>query len=117
MIELRLDSDRLFPAEPSVRSIARRLYEHVRSLPIVSPHGHTDPAWFSRNEPFADPATLLVVPDHYVFRMLYSKGIALEALGGDDRGEARRFDRAGRDRRGQRTEVCVPSVGASASWC
>jgi glucuronate isomerase len=81
MIEQRLASDRLFPVDPSTRSIARRLYEHVRALPIVSPHGHTDPAWFSENEPFADPSTLLVVPDHYVFRMLYSQGIALEALG------------------------------------
>jgi glucuronate isomerase len=79
--DLEFSSDRLFPADPSVRSIARRLYSHVQKLPIVSPHGHTDPAWFSGNEPFPDPATLLVVPDHYVFRMLYSQGIPLEALG------------------------------------
>lgn len=76
-----LHPDRLFPADPSVRQIARGLYERVRSLPIVSPHGHTDPAWFAQNEPFADPAALLVTPDHYVFRMLYSQGVSLEALG------------------------------------
>ncbi len=76
-----LSEDRLFPAEPSVRSIARRLYSTVRALPIVSPHGHTDPAWFALDEPFSDPATLLVVPDHYVYRMLYSQGVALETLG------------------------------------
>jgi glucuronate isomerase len=76
-----LSEDRLFPAEPSVRQIARRLYATVRELPIVSPHGHTDPAWFALDEPFADPATLLVVPDHYVYRMLYSQGVSLEALG------------------------------------
>jgi glucuronate isomerase len=76
-----LSEDRLFPSEPSVRAIARRLYAEVRALPIVSPHGHTDPAWFARNEPFADPSSLLVVPDHYIFRMLYSQGIPLEALG------------------------------------
>jgi glucuronate isomerase len=76
-----LSEDRLFPAEPSVREIARRLYAEVRALPIISPHGHTDPAWFARNEPFPDPATLLVVPDHYVFRMLYSQGVSLEAVG------------------------------------
>ncbi len=76
-----LSEDRLFPAEPSIRAIARRLYGHVRALPIVSPHGHTDAGWFARNEPFADPATLLVIPDHYVFRMLYSQGISLESLG------------------------------------
>jgi len=53
----------------------------VRDLPIVSPHGHTDPAWFATNAPFPDPAALLIVPDHYVFRMLYSQGIPLEKLG------------------------------------
>jgi glucuronate isomerase len=76
-----LSDDRLFPAEPHVREIARRLYARVRALPIVSPHGHTDPAWFARNEPFADPAALLIIPDHYVFRMLYSQGIPMESLG------------------------------------
>ncbi len=80
-IDLELSSDRLFPAEPTVRAIARRLYGEIRALPIVSPHGHTDPSWFSDNEPFSDPANLLVVPDHYVFRMLHSQGIPLEALG------------------------------------
>ncbi len=73
--------DILFPPDPTVRAIARRLYAGVAALPIVSPHGHCDPAWFARNEPFADPASLFVVPDHYVFRMLYSQGVPLEALG------------------------------------
>jgi glucuronate isomerase len=72
--------DRLFPAGPGTRKIARTLYEHVRALPIVSPHGHTQAAWFARNEPFPDPATLFVQPDHYVFRMLYSQGVSLEDL-------------------------------------
>jgi len=76
-----LHPDRLFPAEPAKRDIARRLYEHVRDLPIVSPHGHTDPGWYAEDMPFPDPATLFVKPDHYIFRMLYSQGIALEALG------------------------------------
>ena len=78
---LVLHEDRLFPADPTVRSIARRLYAEVRDLPIVSPHGHTDPRWFADDEPFPDPATLLIVPDHYVFRMLASQGVPLEALG------------------------------------
>ena len=76
-----LSDDRLFPSEPGVRAIARRLYERVRRLPIVSPHGHTNPAWFANDEPFPNPAALLVIPDHYIFRMLYSQGIALESLG------------------------------------
>lgn len=76
-----LHPDRLFPADPATRGIARRLHAAVEALPIVSPHGHCDPAWFSRNEPFPDPAALFVVPDHYVFRMLHSQGVALEALG------------------------------------
>ncbi len=78
---MALHEDRLFPAEPSVRGIARALYAAVADLPIVSPHGHTDPAWYALDAPFPDPATLLIKPDHYVFRMLYSQGIALERLG------------------------------------
>ena len=81
MIPLDLDPDRLFPAEPATRRLARSLYEVVRDLPIVSPHGHTDPQWFADNAPFRDPASLFIVPDHYVFRMLYSQGIPLEAFG------------------------------------
>lgn len=76
-----VDRDVLFPAEPATRSVARALYETVAHLPIVSPHGHTDPRWYALNEPFSDPAQLLVVPDHYIFRMLFSQGVALEDLG------------------------------------
>ena len=81
MPALSLHPDRLFPAEPATREIARRLYARIKDLPIVSPHGHTDPAWFADNAPFANPAELLIIPDHYVFRMLYSQGISLESLG------------------------------------
>jgi glucuronate isomerase len=80
-VPLRLDPDRLFPADPTTRAIARRLYGEVAGLPIISPHGHTDPAWFAQDEAFPDPARLLITPDHYVFRMLYSQGLPLEALG------------------------------------
>src|ERR1700692_1082455 len=76
-----LHQDRLFPSEPTIRSIARRLYETVRDLPLISPHGHTDARWFAENQPFPDPTSLFIVPDHYVFRMLYSQGIAMEDLG------------------------------------
>ncbi|MGA3070624.1 MAG: glucuronate isomerase [Terracidiphilus sp.] len=75
-----IHEDRLFPAEPDTRRIARALYAHVKGLPIVSPHGHTNAAWFANNEPFPDPAKLLVQPDHYVFRMLLSQGIPIEEL-------------------------------------
>ena len=78
---LILHPDRLFPAEPRTRDIARALYASVRDLPIVSPHGHTDPRWFAYDEPFANPAELLIVPDHYVFRMLFSQGVRLDELG------------------------------------
>jgi glucuronate isomerase len=64
-----------------VRALARSLYATVRDLPIVSPHGHTDPQWYAENARFADPSALFIVPDHYVFRMLYSQGISLDALG------------------------------------
>ena len=76
-----IDPDRLFPADPDTRAIARSLYQEVAGLPIVSPHGHTQAGWFARNEPFPDPATLFVQPDHYVFRMLYSQGVSMDDLG------------------------------------
>jgi glucuronate isomerase len=76
-----LDANRLFPAETAARSVAVRLYETVRDLPIISPHGHTDPRWFAQNEAFPNPTALLIQPDHYIFRMLYSQGISLESLG------------------------------------
>lgn len=78
---LRLHPDRLFPPDPAVRGIARELHQGVRDLPILSPHGHTDPAWFALDQPFANPAALFIEPDHYVYRMLYSQGIGLDALG------------------------------------
>lgn len=82
-----LHPDRLFPADESARSVARRLYATVASLPIISPHGHTEPRWFAEDQAFSDPATLFVKPDHYIFRMLYSQGVPLEALGVAARGE------------------------------
>jgi glucuronate isomerase len=80
-IPLNLHPDRLFPADPATRDLARRLYATVRDLPIVSPHGHTDPQWFADDAPFGNASALFITPDHYVFRMLYSQGIRLEELG------------------------------------
>ena len=73
--------DRLLPAQPFARDIARELLATVEDLPIISPHGHCDPSWFAYNDRFPDPAQLFVVPDHYVFRMLASKGISLAEIG------------------------------------
>ena len=78
---LKLHEDRLFPPDPGLRAVARRLYDEIKDLPIVSPHGHTEPRWFADNDPFGDPAELFIIPDHYLFRMLYSQGVALEELG------------------------------------
>jgi glucuronate isomerase len=78
---LSLHPDRLFPAETDTRNIARRLYAEVAGLPIISPHGHTDPEWWATDASFGNAAELLLHPDHYVFRMLYSQGVSLEALG------------------------------------
>ena len=77
---LDLHPDRLFPADPTTRGIARTLYAAIADLPIVSPHGHTDPTWFADNRAWTDATTLLLAPDHYLFRMLYSQGIDLDAL-------------------------------------
>ena len=78
---LKLHPDRLFPVEPATRTVARELYDQIAGLPIISPHGHTDPEWFAKNEAFGNATELLLVPDHYLFRMLYSQGIDLNSLG------------------------------------
>ncbi len=62
MSPLKLHPDRLFPADATTRDIARRLYAEVADLPIISPHGHTDPQWFADNQPFTNAAELLLTP-------------------------------------------------------
>ena len=81
MKPILLHEDRLFPVDEKTRGIARELYQSVRDLPIISPHGHTDPRWFAYDENFGNATELFILPDHYVFRMLYSQGITLEQLG------------------------------------
>lgn len=76
-----LGDNRLFPVEQTQRAIAKELYSAVRTAPLVCPHGHTDARWFAEDQPFPDPATLFVTPDHYVFRMLCSAGIDMADLG------------------------------------
>ena len=73
--------DRLFSSNTINRDIAKEIFAGIETLPIISPHGHCDPSWFSKNKRFPDPAQLFVVPDHYVFRMLVSQGISMEELG------------------------------------
>ena len=75
------DPNRLFPVEPRLRDLARALYDTIKDLPIISPHGHCDPSWFAKNERFPNPSELMVIPDHYVFRMLVSQGVPMEDLG------------------------------------
>lgn len=78
----KLNPDRYFTPEKKQRKLARSLYEAVSGLPIVSPHGHVDPTLFSNpSATFGNPTELLIIPDHYVFRMLHSQGIGLEKLG------------------------------------
>ncbi|MEJ3403710.1 glucuronate isomerase [Rathayibacter sp. YIM 133350] len=81
MTALNPHPDRLLPAEPSQRSIARRLYDEVRHSPIYSPHGHVPVRMLLDDEPFPDPAALLITPDHYVLRLLHAVGVPLDELG------------------------------------
>jgi len=81
MRPLKLNPDRLFPAGTGTRNVARKLYSTIERLPIISPHGHTDPQWFADDTPFTDASALFITPDHYVFRMLYSQGVPMEDLG------------------------------------
>lgn len=80
-IPLELHEDRYFRSNPEEKAVALRLYNLVKDLPLVCPHGHVDPKLFAANSPFPDPTELLVIPDHYLFRMLYSQGVPLESLG------------------------------------
>ena len=89
---LLLHEDRLLPAEPHAREVARSLYQSVKTLPIISPHGHTDPAWFALNQAFPNAADLFLAPDHYLFRMLHSQGISLDRLGVETRDGGPRGD-------------------------
>ena len=78
---LVLHEDRFFDPEPSVRRVARALYDETRLLPLVCPHGHVDPRLLAEDAPFPEPTALLVAPDHYIVRLLYSRGVPMEALG------------------------------------
>jgi len=77
----RLDPHRFFPPDPAQRRIASELFAAIEKLPIVSPHGHTDPAWFAHDQPFEDAVSLLLWPDHYLLRLLYSAGVTLKSIG------------------------------------
>lgn len=76
-----LNPDRFFDSDPAIRRAAREIYEETCGLPLVCPHGHVDPALLAENAPFPEPTGLLITPDHYIYRMLYSQGIRLEELG------------------------------------
>ncbi|MFI5063509.1 MAG: glucuronate isomerase, partial [Streptosporangiales bacterium] len=80
-----MDPDRLFPADPATRAIARELYAGVRDLPLICPHGHVDPALLAEDAPLPNPAALFVAPDHYLTRMLYSQGVPPQQVGVPDR--------------------------------
>ena len=81
MSKIELHPDRFFDPDLNIRKIAGDLYENVKDLPIISPHGHVDPGILANDLPFPDPTELILIPDHYIFRMLYSHGIPLEKLG------------------------------------
>lgn len=76
-----MSADLLFPSDPAQRRLARELYAHAEDLPLICPHGHVDPAILAEDAPFPDPARLIIVPDHYLTRMLLSQGIPPARLG------------------------------------
>ncbi|OQA19667.1 MAG: Uronate isomerase [Chloroflexi bacterium ADurb.Bin360] len=76
-----LTSDRFFDPNPAQKAAALELYALISDLPIVSPHGHVDPALFStEGRRFGNPVELLIQPDHYILRMLVSQGLTYEQL-------------------------------------
>src|SRR2546421_9499686 len=78
---LTLHPDRALPLDVHQRAVAREIYQQTAALPLICMHGHVEAEVLADNAPFADPAQLLVVPDHYVTRMLFSQGVPPEALG------------------------------------
>ena len=76
-----LHPDRYFDPDPAIRRAAREVYEATSDLPLVCPHGHVDPSLLAEDRAFPEPAALLITPDHYLFRMLFSQGVSLESLG------------------------------------
>jgi glucuronate isomerase len=78
---LELHEARFFDPDPKVRGIALELFDVTRDLPLICPHGHVDPAILAENRPFPEPAALFITPDHYILRMLYSRGVPMEKLG------------------------------------
>ena len=87
-MELQLDPDRLLPADPETRALARSLYDRVADLPIISPHGHVAPSLLRDDAPFSDPTNLLITYDHYVTRLLHAAGVDLAELGAGTAAEA-----------------------------
>ena len=74
--------NRYFSSDPAQNSAAVALYDSVADLPLICPHGHVDPRLFAdSNYQYGSPVDLLIIPDHYIFRMLYSQGISLDELG------------------------------------
>jgi glucuronate isomerase len=80
-LALELHEDRFFAPDPAIRRVARELYEETRILPLLCPHGHVEPALLAENRRFPEPAALFITPDHYIFRLLYSRGVPLDRLG------------------------------------
>src|SRR5215212_2415845 len=81
MPSLELHPDRALPFQAEQRRVAREIYAQTKDLPLISMHGHVEPEVFAEDRAFADPAQLLIVPDHYVFRMLASQGLEPYRLG------------------------------------
>jgi glucuronate isomerase len=78
---LQLDDDRFFDPDPTIRRAARDIFADTRHLPLICPHGHVEPRLLAEDAPFPEPTALLIIPDHYIFRMLFSQGIPMESLG------------------------------------
>ncbi|HVT40656.1 MAG TPA: glucuronate isomerase [Gemmatimonadaceae bacterium] len=76
-----LNPDRYFDPDPAIRTAARALFDETQRLPLICPHGHVEARLLAENEPFPEPTALIVTPDHYIYRMLYSRGVPMEALG------------------------------------
>jgi len=78
---INLNPDRFFDPDPAIRRVAREIYQETSQLPLICPHGHVEARLLAANDPFPEPTALILQPDHYILRMLYSRGVGLEQLG------------------------------------
>ena len=75
-----MKNDRHLTSNEKALPLAREIFAQMNKWPIISPHGHVAAELILENKQFSNPVELLIKPDHYLTRMLFSQGISYEKL-------------------------------------